>query len=66
MNVLRSHPRLSILLGIAFAFMILIGSYGVWLASETNQLPWQEEPTRIVVEPFSGIPGFGGTPTPTP
>jgi hypothetical protein len=58
---------LGILIGIAALVVIFIGGYGVWLASETDQMPWQAEPTRIVVEPFSGIPGYGNADaTPTP
>ncbi|MGI8643511.1 MAG: hypothetical protein ACR2LS_05280 [Thermomicrobiales bacterium] len=30
-----------------------------------GELPWQEEPTRIPITPFAGIPSFGA-PTATP
>jgi len=43
----------------------VIAGYGVFLASDAGRLPWQEDPTRIAITPFAGIPGFDqpiGTP----
>jgi len=67
MKFASTHPRLTILIGITALVVLFIAGYATFLASEANRLPWQEQPTRIVVEPFSGIPGFGdAAATPTP
>ena len=67
MKFVSAHPRVAIVIGIAALVVLFIGGYATLLASEANRLPWQEQPTRIVVEPFSGIPGFGdAAATPTP
>jgi hypothetical protein len=45
--------------------MISVNAFAAYLASATGSLPWQEDPTRIPVTPFTGIPGFT-PPTPLP
>ncbi len=67
MKFVSAHPRVMVLVGAFLLLIIFAGGYATWVAGEANMLPWQAEPTRIVVEPFSGIPGFGdamATPTP--
>ncbi len=65
MAYLRRHRRLTLLAAAALALALLIGGYGMYLASVAGRLPWQEEPTRIPITPFADIPGFGA-PTPEP
>jgi len=43
---------------------LVVGGYGMFLASEAGRLPWQVDPTRIPVTPFSDFPGFGNPSTP--
>ncbi len=61
-------PR--VLLLAAVAVTLVVGGYGMYLASLAGELPWQAEPTRIPITPFADIPGFGppaaATSTPTP
>jgi hypothetical protein len=38
--------------------LVVIGSYGFYLADSADMLPWQEDPTRIPITPFADIPGF--------
>ncbi len=64
MTLVRQHPILVSVLGIALVLTVVIGGYGVFLASEAGRLPWQADPTRIPVTPFSDFPGFGNTTAP--
>jgi hypothetical protein len=68
MQVLQRHPLLTSVVALALVLTIVIAGYGVFLASEAGKLPWQVDPTRIPVTPFSDFPGFGSpsTPVPTP
>ena len=59
------RPRVSIIAMLSGALMIVVVAYAVYVASVAGQLPWQEDPTRIPVTPFEGIPGFT-IPTPMP
>lgn len=47
--------------------VLAVLGFGIYLASLTDSLPWQTQPTRISqgFAPFSGIPGFA-TPTRIP
>ena len=65
MHWIRHHRLLSILLGIALLFVLVVASYGLSLANEAGRLPWQEDPTRIPITPFADIPGFSA-PAATP
>ncbi len=58
MTRLRRYPLLTAALVIALVLAIVIGGYGMFLASEAGRLPWQVDPTRIPVTPFSDFPGF--------
>jgi len=58
MQRLRRHPLLMIVAAAIILFTIVAMSYGVFIASEAGQLPWQEDPTRIAITPFADIPGF--------
>ena len=58
MKLASRHPRMTILIGVVMLLLVVASGYATLLASEANMLPWQAEPTRIAVEPFSGIPGF--------
>ena len=64
----RGWPRALLLVAVALA--LVVGGYGMYLASLAGELPWQAEPTRIAVTPFADIPGFNApsvaTPAPTP
>jgi hypothetical protein len=59
MTFIRRHRWLSFIGAIILAFVIFTGGFGIYLADEAGKLPWQEDPTRIPVVPFEGIPGFG-------
>ena len=61
MMFVRQHPVLVSVIGLALVLTLLVGGYGMFLASEAGRLPWQADPTRIPVTPFSDFPGFGGT-----
>ncbi len=60
----RRYPLLAAALAIALVLTLVIGGYGMFLASEAGRLPWQVDPTRIPVTPFSDFPGFGPASTP--
>ena len=53
------------LLALALIVVLAVGVVGGWTfydAWEAGVLPWQPEPTRVVVTPFADLP----TPTATP
>jgi disulfide bond formation protein DsbB len=52
------NPVTRVLLGLISVVLIAILGFGIYLASVAGELPWQEDPTRIPVEQFEGIPGF--------
>lgn len=58
MTRVRRHPFL-VLAGsvVALALLAVVG-FGVYLAGEAGELPWQTDPTRIAITPFAGIEGF--------
>jgi hypothetical protein len=58
MTFIRRHRLLTFFAAILLAFAIFVGSFGIYLAGEAGQLPWQEDPTRIPITPFADIPGF--------
>ncbi len=60
----RRYPLLAAALAIALVLTVVIGGYGMFLASEAGRLPWQVDPTRIPVTPFADSPGFGNASTP--
>jgi cytochrome bd-type quinol oxidase subunit 1 len=64
MTRLRAHPILAIILLVALVFTLAAGSFGFYLANEAGRLPWQVDPTRIPVTPFSDFPGFNAPSTP--
>lgn len=64
MTRLRRSPVLAAMLVIALVLTVVIGGYGMLLASEAGRLPWQVDPTRIPVTPFADFPGFGSASTP--
>jgi hypothetical protein len=64
MTKLRAHSILAMGLVLALIVTVAIGSYGIFLASEAGRLPWQVDPTRIPVTPFSDFPGFNAPTTP--
>jgi hypothetical protein len=64
MQRLQRHPLLTSAIAIALVLTLVIAGYGVFLAGEAGKLPWQVDPTRIPVTPFSDFPGFGNAPTP--
>jgi len=64
MTRVRRYPLLTAALAIALVLTLVIGGYGMFLASEAGRLPWQVDPTRIPVTPFADFPGFGNPSTP--
>jgi len=64
MALFRHRPILTSMIALALVVTIVIASYGMFLASEAGRLPWQADPTRIPVTPFSDFPGFGAVTTP--
>ena len=66
MDKIRNHPVVSIVAGVAGVALIAFLVFGLYLASSTGSLPWQEDPTRIPVPTaFSNSDGFS-LPTPLP
>lgn len=59
----RRRPWLRVLVAAAIVAAVVVGGFGLYLASVAGELPWQEDPTRIPIEPFADIPGFTA-PTP--
>lgn len=59
MRLVRRHPWLCALVLVLLVLVLFVGSFGMYLAGEAGRLPWQEDPTRIPITPFAGIPGFG-------
>jgi hypothetical protein len=64
MSRIKRHPIASTA-AFAVLAMISVVAFAVYLASAAGDLPWQTDPTRIPVTPFSDIPGFT-PPTPLP
>ena len=58
MRPVRRRPWFRVAVVAAVLLTLVVGGYGMYLASLAGELPWQEEPTRIPVEPFADIPGF--------
>jgi hypothetical protein len=61
------HRRVRIAAVVVMVPVLAAFAFGIYLASLSGDLPWQEDPTRISesFEPFSGIEGFSA-PTPLP
>lgn len=53
----RSKRTRIVVLLIAIPVAVIVG-FGIYLASIAGELPWQEDPTRVPITPFAGIPGF--------
>jgi hypothetical protein len=73
MSLVRRHRWLTFFAVVLLTFVIATGGFGLYLAGEAGQLPWQVDPTRIPITPFADIPGFSAptavptaTSTPTP
>jgi hypothetical protein len=64
MGSLRRRPVLTAVLALALLLTLVVAGYGAFLASEAGRLPWQADPTRIPVTPFSDFPGFDSPSTP--
>ncbi len=66
---MKQNNRTWVIVAIAAVILvplIVIGGFGLYGLSQTDQLPWQTPPTRIPVSPVE-IPSFGaigGTPVP--
>jgi hypothetical protein len=65
MAKLKNHPLTVTVAAVVLIVLIAVVSFAVYIAAATDSLPWQEDPTRIPVTPFTGIPGFT-PPTPLP
>jgi hypothetical protein len=65
MSWVRRHTWLTLFATLVLLLLVIVGGYGISLASDAGRLPWQEQPTRIAITPFADIPGFSA-PTPTP
>lgn len=65
MSMIKRHPIASAAAAVALIAMISVVAFAVYLAGAAGELPWQTDPTRIPVTPFSDIPGFT-PPTPLP
>lgn len=47
--------------------VVIVLGFGLYLAGQAGELPWQEDPTRIPVTPFANLPtpsSASGTPVP--
>jgi hypothetical protein len=64
---MRRHRWLMATVTTFVVVLVVMAIYATWVAGSAGVLPWQPEPTRIAVTPFSDIPGFSApVPTPTP
>ena len=46
--------------------LLILAIWGLSFAGSAGVLPWQPEPTRIVITPFADLPGSTGVGTPVP
>jgi MFS superfamily sulfate permease-like transporter len=56
----------SILLALGGLVLIVVIAFALSLAAEAGRLPWQGEPTRVPVVPFSDLPTVAPAGTPAP
>ncbi len=56
MSRIKRHPFASVIAAVALIVMIGVVAFAAYLASATGSLPWQTDPTRIPVTPFTGHP----------
>jgi hypothetical protein len=63
---INRHPVISVIACLGAAALIGMVVFGIYLASATDSLPWQSDPTRIPVPTaFTDAGGFK-VPTPLP
>ena len=62
MQRIKQRPVITGVLTIALVGFLFISGYTIYLAGAAGELPWQTDPTRIPVTPFSGF----SAPTPLP
>ena len=68
----KKSPKWIVVFGVlALIPLFIIGGFGLYGLSQTDQLPWQTQPTRIPITPVE-LPSFGtiggndgATPAPT-
>jgi hypothetical protein len=46
--------------------LLILAAWGLSFAGSAGMLPWQPEPTRIVITPFADLPVGAGVATPPP
>lgn len=50
------------LIAVGFLFAVVMVSWTLYDAWQLGVLPWQPEPTRVVVTPFADLPTVVSTP----
>jgi len=65
MDADRRRRRTLVIAVIVLVPLLILAAWGLSVAGSAGVLPWQPEPTRILVTPFANLPGAGaGTPVP--
>ena len=66
MDADRRRRRAVVFAVIVLVPLLVLAAWGLSLAGSAGFLPWQPEPTRIPITPFSDLPSgaTGGTPSP--
>lgn len=65
MDAERRRRRTLVIAVVVLAPLLILAAWGLSLAGSAGVLPWQPEPTRILITPFADLPGArAGTPVP--
>jgi hypothetical protein len=65
MDAERRRRRTLVIAAIVLVPLLILATWGLWLAGSAGFLPWQPEPTRIPITPFADLPiRAAGTPAP--
>jgi hypothetical protein len=63
MDAERRRRRTLVIAAIVLVPLLILATWGLWLAGSAGFLPWQPEPTRIPITPFADLPvTAAGTP----
>jgi hypothetical protein len=65
MDAEQRRRRAAAIAVIVLVPLLILAAWGLSLAGSAGVLPWQPEPTRILITPFANLPVTGvGTPVP--
>jgi hypothetical protein len=64
-NAERRRRRNIMIALVVLVPLLILAAWGLSFAGSAGVLPWQPEPTRIVITPFADLPSSGiATPSP--